>query len=113
MFFNFVEKCSSLHCHRLLIRVKSGNFGHQVNSDIHLQTVEIQMRQPSRQDFYCLLLGLHYVPGSHGSHGSQKRISSWCFESFLSLCSSSGKSRYVFSRPVKKECNNWDISHFL
>ena len=35
------------------------------------------------------------------------------FESFLSLCSSSGKSRYVFSRPVKKECNNWDISHFL
>ena len=25
-------------------QVKSGNFGHQVNSDIHLQTVEIQMR---------------------------------------------------------------------
>ena len=28
-----------------LIRVKSGNFRHQVNSDIHLQTVEIQMRR--------------------------------------------------------------------
>ena len=27
------------------LRVKSGNFGHQVNSDIHLQTVEIQMRR--------------------------------------------------------------------
>ena len=26
-------------------RVKSGNFGHQVNLDIHLQTVEIQMRR--------------------------------------------------------------------
>ena len=26
-----------------LNRVKSDNFGHQVNSDIHLQTVEIQM----------------------------------------------------------------------
>ena len=26
-------------------RVKSGNLGHQVNSDIHLQTVEIQMRR--------------------------------------------------------------------
>ena len=26
-------------------RVKSGNFGHQVNSDIHLHTVEIQMRR--------------------------------------------------------------------
>ena len=26
-------------------RVKSGYFGHQVNSDIHLQTVEIQMRR--------------------------------------------------------------------
>ena len=28
--------------------VKSGNFGHQVNSDIHLQTLEIQMRLMSR-----------------------------------------------------------------
>ena len=26
-------------------RVKSGNFGHQVNLDIHLQTVEIQLRR--------------------------------------------------------------------
>ena len=26
-------------------RVKSGNCGHQVNSDIRLQTVEIQMRR--------------------------------------------------------------------
>ena len=26
---------------RTLIRVQSGNFGHQVNSDIHLQTLEI------------------------------------------------------------------------
>ena len=36
-------------------RVKSGNFGHQVNSDIHLQTVEIQIRRPSHKDFHCLL----------------------------------------------------------
>ena len=28
-----------------LYRVKSGKFGHQVNSDTHLQTVEIQMRR--------------------------------------------------------------------
>ena len=47
------------------------------------------------------MLGLHYVPGSHGSHGSQKRSSPWCFYSFLPLCSSSVKSRYVFSRSVK------------
>ena len=47
------------------------------------------------------MLGLHYVPGSHGSHGSQTRSSPWCFESFLSLWSSSDKSRYVFSRSVK------------
>ena len=26
-------------------RVKSGNFGHRVNSEIHLQTVEIQIRR--------------------------------------------------------------------
>ena len=31
--------------HRLLTRVKSGKFGHRVNSDTHLQTVEIQMRR--------------------------------------------------------------------
>ena len=48
-----------------------------------------------------LMLGLHYVTGSHGSHGSQKRSSPWCFYSFLSLCSSSAKSRYVFSRSLK------------
>ena len=45
-----------------------------------------------------LMLGLHYV---HGSHGSQKHSSPWCFGSFLSLCWSSVKSRYVFSRSVK------------
>ena len=48
-----------------------------------------------------LMLGLHYVPGSHGSHGSQKRSSPWCCKSFLSLYSSSVKSRYVFSRSAK------------
>ena len=32
-----------------------------------------------------LMLGLHYVPGSHGSHGSQKRSSPWCF-SYFCLC---------------------------
>ena len=26
-----------------------------------------------------LMLGLHYVPDSHGSHGRQKRSSPWCF----------------------------------
>ena len=36
-------------------RVKSGNFRHRVNSDIHMQTVEILMRRPSHQDFHCLL----------------------------------------------------------
>ena len=39
-------------------RVKSGNFGHQVNSDIHLQTVEMLMRrliEPSHQHFPCLV----------------------------------------------------------
>ena len=62
-----------------------------------------------------LMLGLHYVPGSHGSHGSQKRSSPWCFSHFClcvqvllslatfshGLCSSSVKSRYVFSWSVK------------
>ena len=28
-----------------MVRVKSGNFGHQVNSDIHLQTVKSRVRR--------------------------------------------------------------------
>ena len=41
----------------LIGSVKSGNFGHQVNSDTHLQTVELQLLhyEPSHQDFHCLL----------------------------------------------------------
>ena len=35
-------------------RVKSGNFGYHVNSEIHLQTVEIQMRR-FLVDFHFLL----------------------------------------------------------
>ena len=35
-------------------RVKSGNFGHQVNSDIHLQTLEIQMSRLIRIFIVCL-----------------------------------------------------------
>ena len=39
-------------------RVKAGNCGQQVNSDIHLQTVQIQkdgFNEPSHQDFHCFL----------------------------------------------------------
>ena len=39
--------------------VKPGNFGHQVNSDVHLQSVEnpdeTAPYEPSHQDFHCLL----------------------------------------------------------
>ena len=31
--------------HVSYIRVKSGNFGHQVNSDLRFQTMEIQIRR--------------------------------------------------------------------
>ena len=81
------------------------------------------------------MLGLHYVPGNHGSHGSQKRSSPWCFSQFcpcvqvlLILATfSHGLSRsavtearrratvchgwfYVSSRPVTF-C--WDLSRFV
>ena len=40
-------------------RVKSGKFGHRVNSDADLQTVIIKDEtapyEPSHQDFHCLL----------------------------------------------------------
>ena len=38
-----------------LTRVKSGNFGHQVNSGIRLQTVEIQMGRLIRSFTSCLV----------------------------------------------------------
>ena len=40
---------------RLTKRVKSGNFGQRVNSDMHLQTVEIQMRRLIRIFTVCLV----------------------------------------------------------
>ena len=46
---------------RLAFRVKSGNFGHQVNPDIHLQTLSGNpaetdaLYDPSHQDFHNLL----------------------------------------------------------
>ena len=47
-------------------RVKSGNLGHRVNSDIHLQTVEIQMRRllMSRliRIFTVCLVNLVFIP---------------------------------------------------
>ena len=48
------------------VRVKSGKFGHQVNSDTHLQTVEIQMRRllMSRliRIFTVCLVNLVFIP---------------------------------------------------
>ena len=45
-----------------------------------------------------ILLHLHYVPGSNGSHGSPKHRSPWHFGHF---CSSFATSRYVLSRSIK------------
>ena len=40
-------------------RVKSGNFGHQVNSDIHFQTVEIRL---IRIFTVCLVNLVFFIP---------------------------------------------------
>ena len=63
------------------------------------------------------MLGLHYVPGSHGSHGSQKRSSPWCFSHFclcikvlLSLAMfSHGLSRYAVTEARRRAtvCHGW------
>ena len=42
--------------------VNSGNFGHQVNWDINLQTVEIHMNELSLSDSQCLLSKLIFIP---------------------------------------------------
>ena len=50
----------------LRYRIKSGKFGHQVNSDAHLQTVEIQLRRllMSRiiRIFTVCLVNLFFIP---------------------------------------------------
>ena len=50
--------------------------------------------------FWPFMLRLHYVPGSHECHDSQKRSSQWGFWSFLSS-SSSSVSCYVLSLSEK------------
>ena len=42
-------------------RVKSGKFGHQVNSDTHLQTVEIQMSRLIRIST-VFVVNLFFIP---------------------------------------------------
>ena len=57
--------CSQLFrwtCYVHIYRVKSGNFGHQVNSDIRLQTVEIQMRPRLIRIFAVCLVNLVFIP---------------------------------------------------
>ena len=52
-----VHKCKVYLVLSAQFRVKSGNFRHQVNSDIHLRTVkldEMAPYEPSHQEFYRL-----------------------------------------------------------
>ena len=77
------------------------------------RAVELRHFFPSEM----LMLGLHYVPGSHGSHGSQKRSSPWCFSHFclyvqvlLSLATfSHGLSRSVVTEARRRStvCHGW------
>ena len=49
-----------------------------------------------------VMLGLHYVPGGHGSHGSQKRSSPWCFSQFC-LCVQVLLSLATFSHGLSRQ----------
>ena len=44
------------------IMVKSSNFGHQVNSDIHMQKVEIQMRRLLMSRLIRIFTFSFYIP---------------------------------------------------
>ena len=61
-----IDCCVTENTHSLPVsRVKSGKLGHQVNSDTHLQTVEIQMRRlMSRliRIFTVCLVNLFFIP---------------------------------------------------
>ena len=69
-----------------------------------------------------LYRGLHYVPGSHGSHGSQKRSSPWCFSHFC-FCVQVLLSRTTFSHGLSRSavtearrratvCHGWFYASF-
>ena len=58
----------------LTYRVKSGNFGHQVNSDIHLQTVEIQMRRLLMSPQHCEPTPKSFKTGLKMNEDSHKLI---------------------------------------
>ena len=68
--YRFQKKCGIISSTdtvlRVSIRVKSGNFRHQVNSHIYLQIVEIQMRRllMSRliRTFTVCLVNLFLIP---------------------------------------------------
>ena len=51
----------------------SGNFGHRVNSDMHLQTVQIQMRRLSRIFTACLV---NFLANSNNENTNQTRSQS-------------------------------------
>ena len=56
---------STLMCVNLLNRVKSWNFGHQINSDTFANSGnpdEPAPYEPSHQDFHCLLSSLFFIP---------------------------------------------------
>ena len=58
VFYNLLTNSTVDILKEVSYRVKSGNFGHQVNSDIPLQIGnpdEMAHHEPSHQDFHCLL----------------------------------------------------------
>ena len=59
------------------------------------------------------MLRLHYVPGSHGSHGRQARnVARRVVLVYLSSFTSSVKSRYVFSRSAKVNRDRGLTAHY-
>ena len=62
-----VHKCKVYLVLSTQFRVKSGNFRHQVNLDIHLQTVkldEMAPYEPSHKDFYRICLDSLFYPNN-------------------------------------------------
>ena len=51
LFGRCVQRTTNCRFMVWVVRVKSGNFGHQVNSDMHLLTLEIQMSYEPSQGF--------------------------------------------------------------
>ena len=97
-----------------MIRVKSWNFGHQVNSDTHLQTVEIQMRRLLMSRLiriftFCLVNLFFYSNNYNVTQTRSLSEFTWCPK--LPNFTLDHNSHRFWYRSFEHICSTWILTH--